>query len=143
MSLFDANLVEIKLYYTFKDKDGSKLLVILPDNKAAEMLQNEGKKGDVEALTSKWSTMSWKEQNISVERAYSKANSLTGERSFDHISYRDSIIKSCLRQWDIVVNGQTVPVTPDAIDRLPGAVVMALYAKYEKILDYTEQELKN
>lgn len=143
MSLFDANLVEIKLYYTFKDKNGSNLLLVLSDEKAEEMLKNEEKKSSVEALTTKWSTMNWREQNVSVEKAYSKANALTGERTFDHISYRDAIIKSCLKQWDIVVDGKPVPVTPDAIDSLPGDVVMSLYSKYEKVLDYTEDELKN
>ena len=143
MSLFDANLVEINLYYMFKGKNGSNLLVIIDDEKAEKMLKDDSKKESVEVLTTKWSTMNWKEQNSSVERAYSKVNSLTGDKTFDHVSYRDSIIKSCLKQWNIVVNGQTVPVTPDAIDKLPGDVVMALYSKYEKILDYTDEELKN
>ncbi|MHA1676159.1 MAG: hypothetical protein ACTSU6_03175 [Candidatus Njordarchaeales archaeon] len=143
MSLFDANLVEIKLYYTFKDRNGSKFLIVLSDEKAEELLQNEEKKGDVEALVTKWSTMNWRDQNISVEKAYSKTNALTGEKSFDHISYRDAIIKSCLKQWDIVVEGQTVPVTPEAIDSLPGDIVMSLYSKYERVLDYTADELKN
>jgi hypothetical protein len=143
MSLFDANLVEIKLYYTFKDKNGSNLLIVLSDEKAEEMLNDEEKKESVDVLVTKWSTMNWREQNASVEKAYSKTNSLTGEKTFDHISYRDTIIKSCLKQWDIKVNGQAVPVTPDAIDNLPGDIVMSLYAKYEKVLDYTEEELKN
>ena len=143
MSLFDANLVEIKLYYTFKDKNGSNLLIVLSDEKAEEMLKDEEKKDSVEVLITKWSTMNWREQNVSVERAYSKTNALTGEKAFDHISYRDAIIKSCLKQWDIMVKGQAVPVTPDAIDNLPGDVVMSLYSRYEKVLDYTEEELKN
>ena len=143
MSLFDANLVEIKLYYTFKEKGNSKLLVVLKDEKAEKMLEDDGQKDKVELLTTNWSIMNWKEQNISVERAYSKSNNLTGEKIFDHISYRDSIIKSCLKQWDAKANGQPVPVTPEAIDRLPGDIVMGLYSKYEKTLDYTEEELKN
>lgn len=143
MSLFDANLVEIKIYYTFREKNGSKFLVILKDDKAQEMLKDESKKDSVEALITKWSVMSWKEQNAVVECAYAKSNSLTGEKVFDHITYRDKIIKSCLRQWDIVVNGQTVPVTPDGIDRLPGDIVIELYTRYEKLLDYTEEELGN
>ena len=143
MSLFDANLVEIKLYYTFKEKDNSKLLIVLTDEKAEEMLKDEDQKDKVESLSTKWSVMNWKEQNISVEKAYSKTNNLTGEKIFDHIAYRDSIIKSCLKQWDAKANGQDVPVTPEAIDMLPGDIVMSLYSQYEKVLDYTEAELGN
>ena len=143
MSLFDANLVEIKLYYTFREKNGSKFLVILKDDKAEEMLKDESKKDSVEVLNTKWSVMSWREQNAVVEYAYAKSNSVTGEKVFNHITYRDKIIKSCLKQWDIIVNGQTAPVTPEAIDRLPGDIVIELYTRYEKLLDYTEDELKN
>lgn len=143
MSLFDANLVEIKLYYTFKEKGNSKLLVVLEDDKAEKMLEDEDQKDKVVLLTTSWSIMNWKEQNISVDRAYSKSNKLTGEKVFDHVAYRDAIIKSCLKKWDAKANGQDVPVTPAAIDMLPGDVVMSLYNKYEKMLDYTEQELKN
>lgn len=143
MSIFDANLVEIKLYYTFKTKNNSKFLVILTDDKAAELLKDETKKDKVEVLTTNWSVMNWKEQNNSVEYAYSKTNEKTGEKIFDHIAYRDAIVKSCLKGWDIIVNGQLVPVSSEAIDRLPGDVVMGLYSKYEKVLDYSEEELKN
>ena len=143
MSLFDANLVEIKLYYTFKNRNNSKFLVILTDDKAEKLLENETQKDKIEVLTTKWSVMNWKEQNNSVDHAYSKTNSVSGEKTFDHISYRDSIIKSCLKSWDIVNNGQPVPVTPEAIDMLPGDIVMGLYSKYEKVLDYSEEEMGN
>lgn len=143
MSLFDANLVEIKLYYTFKEKCNSKILVVLTDKKAEKMLEDEDQKKEVESLTTQWSIMNWREQNISVDKAYSKSNNITGEKVFDHIAYRDTIIKSCLKKWDAKANGQDVPVTPEAIDMLPGDIVMALYAQYEKMLDYTEDELGN
>ena len=97
MSLFDANLVEIKLYYTLKEKGNSKLLVVLTDEKAEKMLEDEDQKGKVESISTKWSIMNWREQNVSVDKAYSKSNNLTGEKVFDHITYRDSIIKSCLK----------------------------------------------
>ena len=107
------------------------------------MLKDESKKDSVESLTTKWSVMSWKEQNSVVESAYSKSNAMTGEKVFNHIIYRDKIIKSCLKQWDIVVKGQGVPVTPQAIDSLPGDIVIELYSNYEKLLDYTDDELGN
>lgn len=144
MSLFDVNLVEIKIYYTFKEKNNSKVLTVLTDKQAEEMLKDENKKDKIETLTTKWSIMNWKEQNSSADQAYSKSNPMTGEKVFNHVLYRDSIIKSCLKQWDIVTtNGQTVPVTQEAIDNLPGDIVMGLYAKYEKTLDYSEEEMGN
>lgn len=141
MSLFDENLVEIKLYYTFREKNNSKILKVLKKEKAEEMLKDE--KNKVELLITQWSVMNWREQNISVDRAYSKSNPMNGEKVFDHIAYRDTIIKSCLKQWDIVIEGKPIPVTPEAIDKLPGDVVMALYAQYESLLDYTEEEMGN
>jgi len=143
MSLFDENLIEIKLYYTFKKKGNSKILLILEDEKAEKMLADEDKKAEVEFLTTYWSIMNWNEQNSSVNHAYSRTNEQTGEKIFDHVAYRDIIIKSCLKKWDIAVDGQAVPVTPDAINRLPGDIVMGIYSKYEKELDYSEEELGN
>ncbi len=143
MSLFDANLIEVKIHYTFKERNNSKFLVVLTDEKAEEMLKDEENKGKVEILTTHWSVMNWKEQNTSVDHAYSKSNPMTGEKSFNHIAYRDAIVKSCLKQWDILLNGQPVPITQEAIDKLPGDIVMGLYAKYEKVLDYTEEEMGN
>lgn len=143
MSLFDANLVEIKIYYTFKERNNSKILRVLTDEKAEEMLKDESQKEKVESLVTHWSVMNWQEQNDSVEYAYRKTNATTGNKVFDHISYRDAIIKSCLKQWDIMVNGQPAPVTQEAINKLPGDIVMSLYSKYEKILDYNGEELKN
>ena len=143
MSLFDENLIEIKLYYTFIERANSKIVKVLDDAEAEKMLADEEKKSKVEALTTRWSIMSWSEQNASVNFAYSKTNERTGEKIFDHVAYRDVIIKSCLKQWDILVNGQPVPVTPEGINKLPGDIVMGLYSKYEKVLDYTEDDLKN
>jgi len=143
MSLFDANLVEIKLYYTFKERNGSKVLVVLKDDKAEKMLKDEDKKSEVELLTTQWSIMNWKEQNFSIEKAWSGSNVITGEKVFDHVSYRDSIVKSCLKQWDIAINGQIVPVTPEGVDKLPGDIVMGLFDRYEKIVSFSEEEMGN
>jgi len=143
MSLFDANLVEIKLHYIFQEKNNTKVLMVLTDKKAEEMLNDENQKDRVESLTTHWSLMNWREQNSSVEQAFGKTNPSTGEKVFNHISYRDSIIKSCLKQWDITINGQAIPVTVEAIDKLPGDIVMGLYTKYEAMLDYSEEEMGN
>jgi hypothetical protein len=143
MSLFDASSIEVKLYYIFRKKDNSTILTVLSDEKAEKMLADDEKKKEVEVLITQWSVMSWDEQNASVKYAYDKVNEITGEKIFDHVAYRDAIIKSCLKGWDIEINGQPAPLTPENINRLPGEVVMAIYSKYEQTLSYTEAELKN
>ena len=143
MSLFDANLIEIKLYYTFKKKGNSQILIVLDDEKAQKMLEDEKTATEVNTLVTQWSIMNWSEQNNSVRIAYNRINEMTGEKIFDHIGYRDSIIKSCLKAWDILIDGQPAHVTPEAIDSLPGDIVISLFDKYEKMLNYSEDELKN
>jgi hypothetical protein len=41
------------------------------------------------------------------------------------------------------MNEKPVPVSPEAIDSLPGPVVTNLYQQFETLLEYTETELKN
>jgi len=41
------------------------------------------------------------------------------------------------------MNEKPIPVTPDAIDQLPGPVVTNLYQQFETLLDFTEQEMGN
>ena len=57
--------------------------------------------------------------------------------------YRDSIIKTCLKTWNITKGGDVVPVTPEAIDQLPSNVVVDIYTKFEKLLTFSEEELGN
>ena len=145
MSLFDvSDLVTVKLYYTFKSVDSGKKLVILEDKKAEELLKDEDKKGEVEVIESKWRNLNWKEQNEVTEASYSKfLNTSTGERQFNFAAYRDAIIKRCLKEWNLTMNEKPVPVTPGAIDKLPGPVVVDIYQKFEKYIEFSEEELGN
>lgn len=143
MSLFDVqNLIEIKLYYKYSAVMGTKKLFILDDDKAKELLNDPEKGKDVECMTTKWKVVSWKEQNEVMDIA-SKGVGPGGERQFNFLAYRDAMIKRCLKEWDLTHNQKPVPVTSEAIDSLPGPVVVDLYQKFEKVLDYTEDELKN
>jgi hypothetical protein len=145
MSLFDVNdLVTVKLYYTFKSVDSGKKLVILEDDKAEELLKDEEKKGEVEVIDSKWRNLNWKEQNEVTEASYSRfSDPTTGERQFNFAAYRDAIIKRCLKEWNLTLNNNVVPVSAENIDRLPGLVVLALFQKFEDIASYNEEEVKN
>jgi hypothetical protein len=144
MSLLDqsSSLYEIKLYYKFLSVEGNKKLVVIDDEKAKKILEDENKKKEIEVLETKWSNLTWKEQN-EVSQLATRSTGPTGQKEFSFVVYRDAIVKRCLKSWNITVNDKTIPVTPEAIDALPGDVVARLYQKFEKILDYTEEDLGN
>ena len=143
MSLLDfQNLIEIKMYYKFSEVMGTKKLEILEDDKVKEILSDSEKSKDVESITTRWKVVSWKEQNEVMDLA-SRGVGPGGDRQFNFLVYRDAMIKRCLKEWDLTQNEKPVPVTPEAIDSLPGPVVVDLYQKFERVLDYTDEELKN
>lgn len=150
MSLFDVkDLIEIKLYYKYIEVKGVKKVDIVPDEKAEEVLSKLAEKEDgsddkekIHTVTTKWKNLSWKENNNISSRAVKETGPM-GERRIDLVVYRDLIVKSCLKEWDLMDNGQIVPVTPEAIDSLPGNIVLALYYKFDYIMGYSEEDLKN
>ena len=146
MSLLDqSNTIEINLYYKYVISDSGKRLVILTEEKGKEQLASEDKEVSkvVEILETKWGLLTWKEQNDVMSLSSQTINPQTGEKQFNFIVYRDAIIKRCLKSWNITMNEKPIPVTPEAIDSLPGPVVTNLYQQFETLLDYTEAELKN
>jgi hypothetical protein len=118
------------------------MLVFLDDEKAKRLMEDTTKKSGVEVLETKWSNLTWKEQN-EVSQLATKSTGPAGQKEFSFVVYRDAVVKRCLKSWNIIVNERPIPVTPDAIDALPGDIVAKLYQKFEKILDYTEEELGN
>lgn len=143
MSLLDSdNFIEIALYYKYISFNGCKKVIVLEDVKAEELLKDKEKAKEVESITTKWSLMSWREQN-EILNASSQPTGPNGEKQFNFLIYRDFIVKKCLKEWNITLNEKPVPVTKEAIDRLPGNIVSALYQKFEKVIDYTEEELGN
>ena len=151
MSLLDENnegLVDIELYYKFKKIKSGKKLLIIEDEKAKKLIKDGDK--EIEKILTKWKILNWEEQNkVSGKsvRFIQNIDPSTGQnietRRFDPISYRDIIIKTCLKEWDLTINEKPVPVTPELINRLPGPVIMELYDKFESVMDYTEEEIKN
>ena len=142
MSLLDSqNLIEIDLYYKQIDIGTGKRLVIVDDVKGKEAVASDDK--TVETLKTKWSLLTWKEQNEVMNLSSQTVNQQTGERQFNFLAYRDAMVKRCLREWNITINEKPVPVSPDAIDKLPGPVVTSLYQKFERLIDYSEKELGN
>jgi hypothetical protein len=144
MSLLDqSNSIEIKLYYKYEEIPNGKRLIIIPEKRAKEQIQNAENQEEIKILETKWDLLTWKEQNEVMNVSSQLVNPQTGERQFNFLAYRDAVIKRCLKEWNITVNEKPVPVTPEAIDSLPSPVVVNLYQQFETLLDYTEQELGN
>lgn len=145
MSLLDVDFdtFEISLYYKFVKVGSSKKLVLLTDEEAEKQMEDEDKEVVIEKITTNWRSLNWKEQNEVMSKSSKIMNVQTGESQFDFMVYRDSIIKKCLKSWDIEIEGSSVPLSDENIDRLPGQVVLALYDKFEKANDYSEEEVKN
>jgi hypothetical protein len=146
MSLLDkSDAIEINLYYKYTSVGSGKRLVILTEEMGKEQLASEDEEVSkaIETLETKWDLLTWKEQNEVMNLSSQMINPNTGERQFNFLAYRDAIIKRCLKAWNITMNEKPTPVTPEAIDALPGPVVTNLYQQFETLLDYTEAELKN
>jgi hypothetical protein len=144
MSLLDGhNDIKIKLYYKYIKVDGSEKFAIVDAKKAEEILKDEEKAKEIETLETGWRMLTWKEQNEVSDISSRSINQQTGEKQFNYIVYRDSIIKRCLKSWNLTMNEKPVPVSPDAIDMLPGSIILNLFEKFEKLIDYSEEELGN
>jgi len=144
MSLLDGlDLMEIKLYYKYLKVGNSRKLIILDDKKAKEMMADEEKAKEVEVLETQWAMLNWKEQNEVMNASSQAVDPMTGEKQFNFLVYRDAIIKRCLKSWNLTMNEKPVPVSSDAIDKLPGPVVVDIYQKFEKYIEFTEEELGN
>ncbi len=145
MSLLDSPvLIEIKLYYKYVKVGNGRKIIILDDKKAEEMLKDAEKSKEVEVLETQWSMLTWKEQNEVIDISSSKiADPMTGEKQFNFLAYRDAIIKRCLRSWNLTMDGKEVPVSAEAIDMLPGPVVIDIYQKFDVLIEFSEEELGN
>ena len=144
MSLLDnRDVMEIKLYYKYIKIGNGKKLVILEDKKAEELLKDEEKAKEVEILETQWAMLNWKEQNEVMNASSQVADPITGEKQFNFLLYRDAIVKRCLKSWNLTMNEKPAPVTPDAIDKLPGPVVVSIYQKFEKYIEFNEEEMGN
>lgn len=146
MPLLGQNdLIEINLYYRYVNKGSNKKLVVLSDEKAKELMDSsdENVAKSVEILVTKWRALTWKEQNDVMELSSRSINPQTGEKQFSFVSYRDAVVKKCLKEWNIMVGDKVAPITAEAIDSLPGVIVTSLYQKFDSLSDYTDKDLGN
>ena len=144
MSLLDDDFVNIPLHYYYKEgKYGSKQLIVLEDEKAAEMLEDDNAKGNIEILNTKWKKMSWKEENDLMKACEKDGDSGEGP-SFDYSKYQDKRVKTMLSWWDLKAkenDPEPLPVSPENVDKMPSAVIRSLLEKFDATNNISEESL--
>ena len=144
MSLFDDELIDIALYYVYKETKQGKKLIILEDEDGKKMLEDEKTRDQVKILNTRWKQLTWKESNA-ITRQTESTNPQTGAPDFDFSLFQDLRVKNCLKWWDIKQNetdDAPIPVTDDAIDKIKAPVIRALLDKFEASNTAGEDELK-
>lgn len=100
----------------------------------------------IQSLTTWWSKMSWKEQNLSYSRCLKQIVGPEGEQinTLDTLMLRDMKLKTCLKKWDLKdKEGQEVPVNDMVIDMLVPEVAQELLSSFERVTEIREDDLKN
>lgn len=133
--------VIIKLYYKAKTNKFGVIKHKMLEEEEAKSLISSGDK-DVDVLTTKWSVPSWK-SNSNIVRSSTFYNPTEGLNKIDWSKYQENLIKSCLKEWDIVdENDVPVPVTSENIGSLPPLIVSAILDKFESSLSLEEEDKK-
>jgi hypothetical protein len=136
-------LIHIPLYYMEKKMTNEWVkIVIISEEKAKEMMEDESKKNLVLCLNTHWALLNWGDQNNITKNAI--FTTPEGYRDVDMIKVRDMRLKTALKEWDLVDDaGNKQPVSQATIDALPPEVVTALIREYEKRTSLSEEEEKN
>tara|TARA_Y100000034_G_scaffold133947_1_gene201006 strand:- start:1080 stop:1535 length:456 start_codon:yes stop_codon:yes gene_type:complete len=151
MSLLDYSqkeTIKLPLYYTFKNtKYVGRKLVVLDNAEAEKMLEDEDQKDSVNILNTEWEQVDWGKQKEIISQSVKQiTNPVDGsiQEDFDHEKYRDLRINSCLKRWDETdPSGEEVPVSEMNIRRMPPAIIVALYNKFEEAISLTSDEMGN
>lgn len=152
MSLLDLSkaTVNVSVYYQIKNTKSGKRVIVLPDKKAEEMLQDEDEKNNVEILNTTWKMLSWSESNKILDKStvvqpqYDSIAQESATRDLNVYLFRDLRIKTALKGWDLKDDsGKDVPYRPELVDILPPEIVMAMYFKYDEVSSLDEVEEKN
>ncbi len=164
-------LIQVPMYYIEKDMGTFTKIIIIEEEKAKKMLEDNPqvvksqptqsqpsqtqqltdpknlqkteapKKSKIQCLNTWWKIIGWKEQNQITK--LSQIQSSAGS-DIDFIKMRDLTIKMCLKRWDLKDDeGKDVQVSADAIDALPAEVVYYLDNQYRQKTSLTEEEIKN
>lgn len=139
----DQELISIPVYYKLKKtKHGGRKIIILDEKTADKMLEDETQKAEVRILNTKWSAANWGTQKKII--AECTVNDASKSDTFNHEKYRDMRIQSCLKWWDEKDDlGNNIPVTPEAICKLPSDIVIDMYYRFENAVRPSQEELGN
>ncbi len=136
MELFDHDMTEIKLYYKYSN---NKKIIIIEEKKAKELMKDD--KNDIKVINTKWATLTWEVESIATQEASNAIDNITKEKHWSFAAYRNAIIYSCLKEWDLLINNNVAPITRENINKLPASIVLGLYRKFEVFFTYTEDDL--
>ncbi len=99
----------------------------------------------IQNLTTYWRTIRWKDQNAIFSRSVRQLKKPDGTISaeVDPLQYRDLKLKTCLKKWSVRdENGNEIPVTEEAIDRLDPVVAHELLLAFEGVTEVSEEDLQ-
>jgi len=100
----------------------------------------------IEAINTRWRRLTWGDQNSIYSKSIRSMQLSDGraKSEFDGILFRDSKLKTCLKQWDLKDDaGNPIECTPQNIDLLIPEVAMELIRQFETLTEPSEEDLKN
>jgi len=102
---------------------------------------------NLKELNTGWKALTWADHNKIYAECFKYGGTEEGLNinNLDFIKFRDMKLKACLKQWDLKdpTTGQSLPVTPMAIDKLHPDVANELLNGFERVTEITEEQGKN
>lgn len=92
----------------------------------------------IETINTTWKRANWKEQNHIFSQSLRIINS---ESEIDPLKYRDLILKTCLKKWDVKDdNGNPIPCNPEMIDNLDPEAAKEMISAFERVTESQENK---
>lgn len=140
--LFGEGTIDIDLFYVVeKSKNGSKIVRTISEDEAVKMKADPEKKDLVKTNRFNFTQLTWAANNALLQKA-TTYNFQKNESELDYVKLRDGRFKAILRGWDLKdAQGNALPLTEQAIDRLQPAVIFSLLEKYELAMAPDKEEI--
>jgi len=136
-----SNYINIQIYYSYVEDEYGKRVVVVPNENAKELLKDENRKDEILILSTKWGQLNWEQEN-KIMNNVNKVDPMTGDIQFDIFQFRDSRIKSCLKEWNLKDdNNEIIPVNDSNINKLPSDIVIALINRYEEAIKVGQDKM--
>lgn len=135
--------IHVPIYYMEKTVKGFTKTVIIKEEKAKKMMEDESTKSSIKVNNFYFSLYTWNMQKHVQKNCY-YLNVETGIQDFDWVRARDMKLVQCLKKWDLLdENGRDLPVTQENIDSLQPEVVTYLLDELEEISSVSYDDSKN